>query len=92
MIDLTIHPETLNKTIERARQQKLFMPTFEMMKNPELIPDEIKNQLSEVGLWDINPLNLARITWKNEPVLQGGGFGGVNFLEVPKEPTRMVEK
>ncbi len=36
-----------------------------------------------MGLWDITPRNLFRITWKNEPVADGGGFGGVNYVECP---------
>jgi cysteine synthase len=43
--------------------------------------------LKNVGLWDVNPLNLFRITWHNEPVASGGGFGGVNYLEFPPELT-----
>jgi len=38
-------------------------------------------------LWDVNPLNLFRITWHNEPAPQGGGFGGVNYLELPSSLT-----
>ena len=36
---------------------------------------------------DLNPRNLFRITWKNEPVASGGGFGGVNYLDLPSELT-----
>jgi cysteine synthase len=35
----------------------------------------------------LNPLNLFRISWHNEPTPHGGGFGGVNFLEYPREIT-----
>jgi len=35
----------------------------------------------------LHPYNLFRITWKNEPVKFGGGFGGVNFIEFPSELT-----
>ena len=42
------------------------------MKNPDLIPQEIKDKLKDVGLWDVNPLNLYRINWHNEPVEKGG--------------------
>jgi hypothetical protein len=38
-------------------------------------------------LWDITSRNLFRITWKNEPINSGGGFGGVNYLECPKSLT-----
>src|SRR4030066_246667 len=41
------------------------------------------DRLADVGLWDVNPLNLYRISWHNEPVLHGGGFGPVNYLEFP---------
>jgi len=30
---------------------------------------------------------MFRITWKNEPVKFGGGFGKVNYIEIPKELT-----
>ena len=46
------------------------------------------------GLWDLNPLNLFRITWHNEPVAIGGGYGDVNYIEFPSEltgvPARIV--
>ena len=38
-------------------------------------------------MWDVHPRNLYRITWKNEPVKLGGGFGGVNYLKFPSELT-----
>jgi len=87
MIDLTINEEQLQRTIKRAKEKNIIIPTFEQMKNPELIPDKIKDKLKDVGLWDINSYNLFRITWKNEPVKKGGLFGGVNFIELPYELT-----
>ncbi|HIE25637.1 MAG TPA: pyridoxal-phosphate dependent enzyme, partial [Anaerolineales bacterium] len=86
-IDLTVMKERRERAIARAREQNIILPTFAQMKNPDLIPDKIKEQLKDVGLWDINPLNLFRITWKNEPTDEGGGFGEVNYLELPKELT-----
>jgi hypothetical protein len=38
-------------------------------------------------LWELNPRNLFRITWKNEPKEKGGQFNGVNYLELPKSLT-----
>jgi cysteine synthase A len=87
MIDLTINQEQLKRTIERAREKNIIIPTFEQMKNPELIPDKIKDKLKDIGLWDINSYNLFRITWKNEPVKKGGQFDGVNFVELPPKLT-----
>ena len=87
MIDLTMHPDRLERAVKRARERNIIVPTFKQMMNPELIPGKIKAGLKDVGLWDLNPLNLFRITWKNEPLPHGGGFGGVNYLELPKAIT-----
>ncbi|MBC7257927.1 MAG: pyridoxal-phosphate dependent enzyme [Chloroflexi bacterium] len=87
MIDLTLHPESLQRSVQRARERHIIIPTFAQMKDPSLIPDSIKARLKNVGLWDVNPLNLFRITWKNEPVPFGGGFDGVNYVELPPSLT-----
>ena len=87
MIDLTINEEQLHRTVQRAREKNIIIPTFKQMINPELIPEQIKEKLRNIGLWDINPFNLFRITWKNEPVKFGGLFDGVNFMELPSELT-----
>ncbi|MGW8318979.1 MAG: pyridoxal-phosphate dependent enzyme, partial [Candidatus Promineifilaceae bacterium] len=83
MIDLTIHEDPLERAVRRARERNIIIPTFKQMQDPALIPDKIKAGLQDVGLWDLNPLNLFRITWHNEPVAYGGAFGGVNYLELP---------
>ncbi|MCX8116588.1 MAG: pyridoxal-phosphate dependent enzyme [Desulfobacterota bacterium] len=83
MIDLTIHEEPLKRTVQRLRERGIVLPTFRQQKNPEEIPPAIKDRLKEVGLWDLHPYNLFRITWKNEPVDHGGGFGDVNVMEIP---------
>ncbi|MBN1484024.1 MAG: pyridoxal-phosphate dependent enzyme [Chloroflexia bacterium] len=83
MIDLTIHEEQLRRTVRRARERNIIIPTFAQMKDPRLIPAPIKAQLGQLGLWDVDSRNLFRITWKNEPVAQGGSFGGVNYVELP---------
>src|SRR5450756_331953 len=87
MIDLSIHPDRLKRAVQRARERKIVIPTYKQMKNPVLIPASVKAQLKGVGLWDLNPVNLFRINWHNEPVASGGGFGGVNYLELPKALT-----
>ena len=87
MIDLTIHEEQLKRAVQRARERHIIIPTFAQMRDPARIPAGIKARLKEVGLWDINSLNLFRITWKNEPTAYGGGFGGVNTLELPPSLT-----
>jgi cysteine synthase len=87
MIDLTIHEPTLESAATRARERNILIPTFAQMRDPSLIPDHIKGELKGIGLWDLDPRNLFRITWHNEPVPHGGGYGPVNYLELPKELT-----
>lgn len=82
-LQLTMNEEVLNNAVQRARERRIIIPTFEQQRNPDLIPAGIKAGLKNVGLWDVNPLNLFRITWKNEPVPFGGGFDGVNYMEFP---------
>lgn len=83
MIDLTVNKKQLERAILRARERNIIIPTFRQQKNPELIPESIKEKLKDIALWDINSYNLFRITWKNEPVDLGGGFGDVNYMEIP---------
>ena len=82
-IDLTLNPENLQRTAQRVREKKFYIPTLAQQKNPALIPAQIREQLKTVGLWDLDPLNLFRITWHNEPLARGGLFGGVNYVEFP---------
>ncbi|MCB0822149.1 MAG: pyridoxal-phosphate dependent enzyme [Bacteroidales bacterium] len=79
--------EILKNTIQRCRERHIIIPTYKQMRNPELIPEKIKAKLKHIGLWDLNSLNLFRITWKNESVEFGGGFGKVNYIELPKSLT-----
>ena len=71
MIDLTMNRDNLERTVVRARERGIIIPTFAQMRNPDLIPDKIKDKLKDVGLWDLNPLNLFRISWRNEPKPRG---------------------
>lgn len=86
-IDLTILHDRLERTLQRVRDKKIIIPTLAQQKDPSLIPAEIKDRLKSIGLWDLVPLNLFRITWHNQPVTQGGLFGAPNFVEFPKELT-----
>jgi cysteine synthase len=86
-IDLSIHPERLEHTLQRVRERGIVIPTFAQMKDPRLTPAEIEQKLEQTGLWDIAPANLFRITWKNEPKPSGGKYGGVNYFELPSSLT-----
>jgi cysteine synthase A len=87
MIDLTVDQDKLKRAVQRAKERNIIIPTFKQQKDPHLIPETIRARLRDIGLWDVNPLNLFRITWKNEPVSSGGTFNGVNYLEFPHSLT-----
>jgi len=86
-IDLTIYPERLENSVKRARERNIIIPTFAQMKDPEKIPNKIKKELTSIGLWDVNPRNLFRITWKNQPQDENGLFNSVNYFELPSALT-----
>jgi len=86
-IDLTVIKDRQERAINRCRERNIILPTFAQMKNPDLIPAKTKEELRSIGLWDVHPRNLFRISWKNEPVTKGGGFGGVNYIEFPSSLT-----
>ena len=86
-INQVTNPEALENAIKRYREHGIILPTFAQQKNPELIPQAIKEKLKKVGLWDFDPLNLFRISWKNEPKEYGGLYGKPNFIELPKALT-----
>ncbi|MCA9783856.1 MAG: pyridoxal-phosphate dependent enzyme [Candidatus Delongbacteria bacterium] len=86
--------KVLAATVARCREQNILIPTYRQMAHPELMPAGVHEELKQIGLWDINPRNLFRISWKNEPVPSGGGHGGVNHMVLPPEltgvPARIV--
>lgn len=94
MLDLTINPQGLESAVACAREKNIVIPTLEQMCHPEKIPAAVKEKLGSVGLWDLNPLNLFRISWKNEPAVSGGTYAGVNHIELPSSltgvPARIV--
>ena len=94
-IDLTINKEGLAHNIQKAKESNVIIPTIAQMQNPDLIPEKIKDKLTNVGLWDVNPLNLFRISWKNEAKEFGGLYQAVpNYVEIPSSlsgvPCRIV--
>ncbi|MEE9411122.1 MAG: pyridoxal-phosphate dependent enzyme [Candidatus Heimdallarchaeota archaeon] len=87
MIDLTVNENGLQEAIKRAREKEIIIPTFAQQRDPTTIPSLITAELKEIGLWQVHPRNLFRITWKNEPVEKSGGFQNVNYIELPTELT-----
>jgi cysteine synthase len=83
MITLTVDKESRERNIRLCRERNITLPTFAQMKEPASAPKRVLEGLRSVGLWDVNPLNLFRITWRNQPVEKGGLFGEVNTVEFP---------
>ena len=95
MIDLSINKEGLEHNLKKAKENHIIIPTIAQMEHPETIPEKIQEKLKTVGLWDVNPLNLFRITWKNQPKESGGLFQAVpNYVEIPSSlsgvPCRII--
>ena len=87
MIDLTVDEARLQSATRRARERDIVIPTFAQLRDTPTIPRVVVDELRDVGLWELHPRNLFRITWHNEPVAHGGVFGPVNHLELPSELT-----
>ena len=86
LIDLTIREDARRRNIERARENRVIIPTIEQMRDPDAIPEKIRAGLRNVGLSDVDPLNLFRINWHNEPKEFGGLFRKIpNYVEIPPE-------
>ncbi len=79
----SINSAVAKKNAARCKKHGIILPTIRQQMFPNTIPEEIKQKLKPIGLWDINPLNLFRITWKND--IKTGLFGQPNYLEIPSE-------
>jgi cysteine synthase A len=79
--------KVLEKTVRRCKERGVVIPTFAQLKDPTTIPAGVKARLAKVGMNEIDPVNLFRITWKNEPVKSGGGFNQGNTVEFPSSLT-----
>jgi cysteine synthase len=82
-----VNEAVLSRTLKRFRERRILLPTFAQMRDPRSVPDKIRQRLQHVGLWDVDPVNLFRITWKNEPVERGGLYNDGNWIEFPPELT-----
>jgi cysteine synthase len=84
---MQVNQEALGRTVAKCRERKVLLPTFAQMRDPSLVPQKVKDRLKQVGLWDVDPINLFRITWKNEPAETGGLYNHGNFVVFPPELT-----
>lgn len=87
MIDLTVDRKTVERNAKRARERNVLIPTLAQQVAPQTAPAKIRERLKGIGLWDVDPANLFRISWHNAPAARGGGFGPVNYIEFPSSVT-----
>ena len=81
----TYNEEVVKRTAKRCKDRGIVIPTFAQMRNPDTAPDAVKARLQHVSVNTVDPANLFRITWKNNP--ETGLFGGPNFVEIPRAIT-----
>ena len=61
-VAMAVNPEQLERTVRRCRERNIIIPTIAQQKDPAQVPDAIAKKLKNVGLWDVDPLNLFRKT------------------------------
>ncbi len=79
--------KTRRRALERCRERGVLIPSFAEMRDPGTIDPDVVLALSRVEMQAVDPLNLFRITWKNEPVESGGLFNNGNWIEFPSTLT-----
>lgn len=80
-----LNPSVVRRTARRCRERGIVIPTFAQLRDPSLVPASVRRRLRGARLWDVDPVNLFRITWKND--MRTGLYGGVNWMEVPPQIT-----
>ena len=80
-----LRPDVIQRSAMRCRERGIRIPTFAQLRDPTRIPASVTSRLDGVGLSDVNPVNLFRLTWKND--VASGVYGKVNSFEIPREIT-----
>ncbi len=85
-MSLDLENPVVASNIDMFKSRGILLPTLEQMIDPSTIPQEIQDALKTISIEETNPLNLFRITWKNDDTT--GGFREVpNFIEIPSSIT-----
>jgi cysteine synthase len=78
------------RAIEICRERRVLIPTFAELRDPTMIDPVIVGALPRIDMQAVEPLNLFRITWHNDPAT--GGFGPVNAVVFPSELTGVAAR
>ena len=87
-----VDADVLDRTAARCRERGVVIPTFAQLRDPATIPAAVQERLRKTGLWDVDPINLFRIHWRNEPVESGGGINDGNWIEFPSALTGVAAR
>ena len=74
-----VNETVVAKAAARCKEKGIIIPTLAQMKDPSLVPQDIQEKLTKIGLLDFDPLHLFRITWKNDH--ETGKFNDGNWVE-----------
>jgi cysteine synthase len=77
--------ERRQRAVQRCRERGIVIPTIAQMRDPQRVPAAALASLRDVDMQAVDPRNLLRITWHNDPAT--GGFGPVNAIEIPNQLT-----
>ncbi len=80
-----VNEDVVAKAAARCRERNIVIPTLAEQRDPRRIPGPLRERLAKANLSDIDPVNLFRITWKNDP--ESGLFNDGNWLEFPSALT-----
>jgi len=80
-----VNEKVMRKTAARCRERGVVIPAFAELRDPAKISAAIRKKLPGLGLDDVHPFNLFRISWKND--VTTGLYGSVNALELPAAVT-----
>jgi cysteine synthase len=60
-----VDADSLERSLDRFRQQRIALPRFDQLAEPSTIPAAIRQRLDGIGRDDAHPLNLFRVHWHN---------------------------
>lgn len=83
MAHRSLADQARKNAVARCRERNILIPSLFLQKNPQLVEPIIQKALEKIDPQAMDPLNLFRITWKNDP--KTGGFGNVNTIKIPSE-------
>ena len=82
LINLRKHKAIIAKNAERCREKGIILPTFAQMKDPSLIPDDIKEKLKTLSRAELVKILASDGMFVKRPVLlRNGRFACVGFRE-----------